>query len=168
MNRILTLSCLLLAACGDKDDEDSGSDAFVPEEGDWVNVSETVLSDSCGLPDSGEDDGPAVLTVTGDDTFTLTLDDTDFTVDIPCTLDGKDAECGPALAFEQDFSSSGIDGVLTLHFSMSGSFSSTTAATFEVTASVDCAGTQCDDISAGAGFPIPCETVSELEVEHQP
>jgi|GEM_PF-4930378 len=169
--RGLLLALPLIAACTGKSSDDSADPdgVFMPDEGAWTVASESVVSDGCGLyTDSPPDSDAASLTHVSAGVFTLSIGGGEDSVaaDITCTLEGQTASCPATTAFEVDYADAGLDGVLSLTFTISGAFSSATEATLVNQADLSCAGADCDQVEAGAGLPLPCTTTTELNVVH--
>ena len=139
-----------------------------PTEGEWGSGDETVLSDTCGFDDGDDDSGEpeeednAVITMTGEDTFTLSIDD-----DYSCTVTDHMGtfEC-EALVTETDFTADGYDAVISVAVTIAGQFSSTTEGMVNFTVDATCEGADCETLAGLAGLTLPCSTQVEFNVYH--
>lgn len=170
--RLLPLAALTgLLACTESDkDEDEDEDetsSDLPAEGAWTAGEATVVTNGCEIDGFGEDDtgdpgdDTTTITVTGDDSFTVTGDDLDLT----CTRDGAEWDCGEQVETE-DFSADGADAVLTQRFSFRVALSSSEAGDLTATFALSCEGTDCGLISEQAEIPLPCESVLRFPIAH--
>ncbi len=138
---------------------------ITPTEGEWGSGEETVVADTCdfdaGGEDSGEDDN-AVITMTGEDTFNLSIDG-----DYSCTLtDHMGTFDCDAPVDETDFSSDGYDALISVSVKIAGQFSSSTEGAVNLTIDASCEGGDCDTLADLAGLTLPCGTQIEFDVFH--
>jgi hypothetical protein len=116
----------------------------------------SIVDDVCEYPDPPTDpNGEFTITSTGDGTFTV--DDGGVLFD--CTVSGSAFNCPERLTEEID--ANPLDAVVSVHVSVTGTFSSSSASSGRQTANVTCVGTQCADAATYAGITgFPC-SVSE-------
>jgi len=100
-------------------------------------------------------------------TFTLSVDSIDTGLpdsEGTCTLDDMSFSCVSAQGdtYTTDYTSSGLDAILTMTNSMEGDFESETEATFDSSLVMSCEGTQCDEIAQSMGpSEFPCSVSSQ-------
>lgn len=140
-----TVALLFLGACG----------SFEPVEGTWLYTTVEVLEDTCGGQVT-QSTGEFSVYVAEDDT--LVIDPEDGTDPFLCAQSNKDFTCPTRLALEEPVD--GFDATVTVDASAEGTFSAADEATGTMTATGDCAGSDCALLSAYAGISFPC-TVSE-------
>ncbi|MFT5685440.1 MAG: hypothetical protein ACI8RZ_006391 [Myxococcota bacterium] len=182
-NSALLLSVVfLLAACGDKEDDsgttDSGDttdtdttdttdESITPEDGDWYSGEKVIEKDTCGFGDEGEDTGSkddsVTLTVTSETTFTL--DDGDK-FNASCTFDSAGAFiCEPQVEMS-DYTTHGVDAILTISQSFGGSFSSSTEGNLTLSIDASCEGGDCGFLTKKGGITLPCTTSASFTISH--
>ena len=173
---VLTMAPLCTKQSDDSGGDDSGPavQTFAPEQGHWTTVSPTVVSDGCHFYDGADtaDTGGAasgfVLAITSDTSFTVTTDPEEGSESkvTTCTLSDHDFVCEPFEIIRHDYTGQGYDGVIIVSQTVSGLFSDglNLAATNSLGAT--CEGSECEEVSAATGIPIPCETLAENTASH--
>jgi hypothetical protein len=161
------LALTSLIACGDKsddDDDDDDGDVVTPQEGVWQSSEASVVSDTCGFDggdDTGAEDDLVTITMTGDDTFTVVGSD----VDMACALSGSSFSCDGG-ADVTDLSGEGLDAILTVATTFSGTLSSSTEGSMEGRIDATCEGADCETLSEIAEIPLPCEYVIQIDITY--
>ena len=114
-----------------------------------------IVDDTCEYPDPPTDpDGNFTIVSTGEGTFTV--DDGDVLFD--CTVSGSAFNCPERLT--ETIDASPLDAIVSVHVSITGTFSSANAASGRQTANVSCVGADCATAGAAVGVTFPC-SVSE-------
>lgn len=72
-------------------------------------------------------------------------------------------ECAP-LVMVEEFKP--LDAVLYQEFHLNGAFESSTEATVMISLDISCKGSQCKQVAAMSGFPLPCLSSINGEMEH--
>ena len=149
----LTIS---LSACG----------PITPVEGTWTFSDLQVLEDTCTASDedaSEPEDLLLTLALT-DDGFTFISTEEDVS-SIPCTLDGNDFTCD--IEAEE---SSGDAFTMTIDYSLTGTFSSSTEATSAMGTFASCEGEGCSMLEEQINVSLPCsiQTTSKVTADEQP
>lgn len=173
---------LVLAACGDKDDDTSTDDTstdtqveeepFEPQAGTYETTNE-VIEDTCNFPsdDTGMDTG-------GDDISTFEVGDVDvvtatFTITLEndggtytCSWDtNQDFTCDPLVLGTEDLSGLGMDAIVTTTGTAQGSLEvSSSAGTQKI--DVTCEGADCAAL-ADFGFNLPCSITGSFQATLQ-
>jgi hypothetical protein len=154
----------VLLACSGK----GGSD-FEPKEGLW-RQSHISVDDGCdlGLGDAELEDTFFQLSLSSNGkAFTLSADSIDTAQadsEGTCTLDDMSFSCVAAQGDTHtiDYTSSGLDAMLTMTNGMEGEFESETAGTLDSSLVMSCEGTQCDEIAQSMGpTELPCSFSSQ-------
>lgn len=160
---------LALGACteSDKDEDEDEDSTDLPAEGEWSAGELTLVTDTCGFGEPGDDTGDSgddttTITVTGDDSFTVDGLDMSLT----CERDGSDFDCG-STSETQDFTSDGVDATVTQTLSYRVSLSGSESGTISISFGMTCEGSQCDAVAAEAGIPFPCESVLSADISYE-
>jgi hypothetical protein len=188
--RTLLIALLLLAPACDNDDTDTDTDAdtdtdtdsdsdtdtdsdsdtdtdsdtgpfTAPSSGTWFYDEGTATTDTCSLASTGvQGDGNFELADNGNGTFTVTP--SDGTDPFTCTLTGRDFTCAERFVWDEDYSGSGFDAVLSVLATAQGTFASETSMSGTQAATGTCTGTQCALAAAFLGVTFPCSLVVEF------
>jgi hypothetical protein len=150
---IVLAASFTLAGCGSDGD---GGGTINPNSGTWAFTPGSIVNDTCEYADPPTDpSGDFTILSTGEGTFTVDDGDTLF----DCTVSGSSFTCPERLT--ETIDASPLDAVVSVHVRVSGTFSSSDAASGEQTANVSCEGANCSDAATAAGISgFPC-TVSE-------
>lgn len=151
---------LVLASCGGDGD---GNGGVSPTTGVWLYAPGSVFDDTCEHPDPPTDPtGEFTLTNNGDGTFTVDDGDNVF----ECTLSGSSFNCPERLTEEVD--ATPLDGVVSVHVSITGSFSSDTDVSGHQTANVTCVGADCATVATAGGISgFPCSLSQNFTASFQ-
>ena len=132
---------LLTTACG----------SFTPNAGTWTVDSVETVENTCNMEVDAEAGGTMTLDYI-DDGFTLTSGEDD---PMNCILDGKNFDCE---AEDQAVDQSDSDFILSIDFTISGSFSSETAMELGTRVDMSCEGADCAEYEEMAEQTFPCGT----------
>ena len=173
MKYLLPLATLLMTACLDSDELDTGDEAeeeevnnFSPSEGLWTLPEPNMTLDTCGFSeddeggeDTDDDTSSPLLTLGDDGAFTIVLGpDSEDSQSLACTLDAQNFTCGMSEESPMD----GMDAVLTMEMNLSGSFSSADAFTGGMGMDMSCTGPDCAML-AEFGMELPCSMEGDVE-----
>ena len=137
------------------DDDDSVAE-LVPLEGAWSFTSGTWLSDECEAVFLSTAIGSTLsdATESGFD-LSIEFEESDsLPAETSCTLDAGEYSCDPVV---QEFSVG--QGAIVLEAGSRGTFSSESAANFEVTFDIECSGSDCDSLLSVS----PCTSVQSFD-----
>ena len=150
------MACQTTPGTADTDDDtpqvitvDTGDDALVPEEGQWVFGDFDVLTDSCtaGFPGAGGWD------ITGASADGFTINWADFDASQTCGLAEEVGSCENWVTTDER-----DDGaVLTSTITLGISFDNQAQASGTLGYTIDCSGETCDAVAIELGYPgFPC------------
>ena len=186
MTRLHTLFALVpltlgLAACGDKEESDdtagggddgSGAAPLTPSEGPWTSSQNEVSKDECGFfsgddtGDTGGDDDPATITMTGESTFTLDFpDDSEFDL-VNCTLTDSSGAFTCESLTQSNVVSEDLDATINLEWTFSGTFTNDTSGTMQAVIDATCEGTDCELVAQYAEITFPCGVEVSFDIAY--
>ena len=148
----IVVAALVSAACGTKSGSGGGGGVTVsPLAGEWFYAETTPVSTTCpGNLDNGESGDFVIDSVTASGFRVIPADGT---APFACTLTGGSAfSCPNRVTQTQPYPN--VDATLTVHGTISGTFSAANRASGRQQATVDCAGTSCASLG---GSQLPCQ-----------
>ncbi|MBW2261611.1 MAG: hypothetical protein JRG91_06520 [Deltaproteobacteria bacterium] len=149
---IALAASFVAAGCGS---DGNGGGTINPNSGTWLFVPGSIVDDTCEYADPPTDpSGDFAMLSTGDGTFTVNDGDVVF----DCTVSGSAFNCPERLT--ETIDASPLDAIVSVHVSITGTFSSANAASGRQTANVTCVGADCAAAGAAVGVTFPC-SVSE-------
>lgn len=163
MTRWISMAALVaLTACDDKADtggfsstDDTGEvdEPFAPEEGEWTMGALTTVEDGCKVVEETGEDGEVTIALTAEAELSLVSGE----MNLACTLTDQDFSC-PDEVEVQDYTSHGVDVILTLTYGHSGSFSDAATGSLVFTIDLSCEGEDCGRFEEDYDVTLPCHS----------
>ncbi len=153
---------IALTACDDKVDTggiaDTGDttevdEPFAPEEGEWTMGALTTVEDGCKVVEETGKSGEVTIALIAETELSLVSGD----MDLACTLSDQDFSC-PDEVEVQDYTSHGVDVILTLTYGHSGSFSDASTGSLVFTIDLSCEGEDCGRFEKDYDVVLPCHS----------
>jgi hypothetical protein len=133
-----------------------GGGAISPRAGAWLYGEITPVSTTCGPSTPTGEAGPFAIDQVVPASFRIIPGD--GTAAFTCTTTGAKFSCPNRASFVKDYRP-GLDAMLTVHATATGTFSDVDHATGRQTATVDCAGSQC-----GVVGTLPCGFTVDFKI----
>lgn len=167
MTRIFTLLPLLLCSgCGASDQSDNGEDSgppvdgMIPVEGAYTTTA-TLADNNCGGHALLESSFTSSVSAASLETYSLMFEFIEENLQFDCTLSLTDFECSAATT--EDYADWGWAAVADFSHSYSGTWSTESSFSGDLSTEVNCAGSECDGLAGVLEIEFPCTTTHSID-----